>query len=286
MTLHDSVFGACILTPLCTAFLNTREHYRLKHVSMNHADILYPSVCYSRREHCIAVMELARRWAQKLTQDDRLIDLIALAGSYHDVGHVSLSHTMDQFLVNAGLPDHEERSTHIVRRVNKRLRGMLSTAEEDFVCNCISGKEPTEGTYPTWAYHIVHQPDRSLPDVDRIVYLCHDSYKLGVECHIDVPWITENIYIDQKRSLGFKSECTDDLEYIIELRTSLFSRVFQHPVVIAYQTFLLSRFSMLYTEGRLVNLFSDFAWLELTDVLIWNILHQDEETMSKIQSYN
>ena len=122
--------------------------------------------------------------------------------------------------------------------------------------------------------------------MDRIVYLCHDSYKMGFPCSIDVARIMENIYIDQKKSLRFKSECTKDLQYIIDLRTSLFSQVFQSPVVITYQTFLLSRFCMLYTEGRLVHLFRDFAWLDLTDVLVWSILHQDEETMSIIRENN
>ena len=276
MGIHDAVFGSCVLTPLCKAFLNTPEHYRLKHVAMNNADILYPGVLYSRREHCIAVMELARRWAQKLTQDERLIDLIALTGLYHDVGHVALSHTMDHFLVQTGLPDHETRSTHVVHRVNKRLGGKLSTTEEEFVCDAIAGR--TRAGYPAWAYHIVHQPDRSLPDVDRIVYLCHDSYKLGFPCSIDVARITQNIYIHDT-SLRFKPDCLKDLEYIVSLRASLFSRVFQHPVVVEYQTLLLSRFCALYTEKRLVSMFNDFTWLDLTDILIWSILHKDEKTM-------
>jgi HD superfamily phosphohydrolase len=140
MALQDAVFGSCVITPLCRAFLNTREHYRLKHVAMNHADILYAGVLYSRREHCIAVMELARRWARKLTQDERLIDLIALTGLYHDVGHVALSHAMDNFLVQVGLHDHETRSTHVVHRVNERLGSILSTEEEDFVCDAIAGR--------------------------------------------------------------------------------------------------------------------------------------------------
>jgi HD superfamily phosphohydrolase len=273
--LWDSVFGSCLLTPLCAAFLHTPEHERLKHVAMNHADILYASVLYSRREHCIAVMALARRWSMKLTLNARLADLIALAGLYHDVGHVALSHTMDHFLqLHEGISDHEIRSTLVVRRVNKRLGGLLSKAEEDFVCDAISGCVRADSVYPTWAYHIVHQPDRTLPDVDRIVYLCHDSYKLGVTCTIDVPRITNCLYI-RDNTLCFASECEVELNYIIELRTRLFAQVFQHPTVCAYQTSLLTKFCLLYTKERLLALFhNDFAWLELTDVLLWSVIHQ------------
>jgi HD superfamily phosphohydrolase len=274
--LWDSVFGSCVLTPLCAAFLHTPEHRRLKHIAMNHADILYASVLYSRREHCIAVMALARRWSKKLTQDARLVDLIALEGLYHDVGHVALSHTMDHFLQTYEVPDHEVRSALVIRRVNQNLGSLLSRAEENFVCDAIAGFVREGSIYPEWAYHIVHQPDRTLPDVDRIVYLCHDTYKLGVPCNIDVTRITNCIYIDDHR-LRFSPECGADLNHIIELRTRLFAQVFQHPTVIDYQASLLTKFCVLYTRERLLALFhDDFSWLELTDVLLWAVLQRSQ----------
>ena len=277
-TLWDSVFGSCLLTPLCAAFLYTPEHQRLKHIAMNHADILYASVLYSRREHCIAVMALARRWAMQLTTNARLIDLIALAGLYHDIGHVALSHTMDHYIqLHGDIPDHEIRSSLVVRRVNTCLGGLLSTEEVDFVCDAIAGTIRTGSVYPPWAYHIVHQPDRELPDVDRIVYLCHDSYKLGITCSIDVPRITTCIYSDPlDQTLCFMHTCIADLNNVRDLRTRLFTQVFRHPIVCKYQTSLLTRFCLLYTEKRLLDLFHDnFAWLELTDVLLWSVLQRD-----------
>lgn len=248
---------------------------------MNNADVLYPSMRYSRREHCIAVMELARRWASRLTTDERLIDLIALVGLYHDVGHVALSHSIDQYLQqHADIPDHESRSAHTLLRVNTRLGNILSTWEARFVCDAITGRTREDTRIPLWAYHIVHQPDRSLPDVDRIVYLCHDSHKLGFPSGIDVDWITECLYIDdQSGSLAFSHMCQPSLQHIVDLRCTLFSDVFEHTTVAAYQAFLVSRFCDLYTADQLVALFRDFAWLELTDVLLWSVLNRDAKTM-------
>jgi HD superfamily phosphohydrolase len=283
--LSDSVLGGCVLTPLCKAFLQTPEHYRLKFIAMSQADVLYPSVLYSRREHCIAVMELARRWAQKLTMDKRLIDLIALAGLYHDVGHVALSHTMDLFLqATSGLPDHEERSAKILGRVNARLGDLLSKREEEFVCRAIRGDGSEDRFYPEWCYQIVHQPNRSLPDVDRLVYLCHDTYKLGFPSRVNLDWILECVSIDGNGSLRFSTECETSLVYIVELREWMFTKVFQHPTVLNYQNFLLSRFCDLYGRDRLTGLFTNFGWLGLTDTLLWSVLATDTPTMNRLQS--
>ena len=286
--LWDSVYGGCLLSPLCAAFFQAPEHHRLKHIAMNHADVLYPSLLYSRREHCIAVMALARRWSTHLTTETRLIDLIALAGLYHDVGHVALSHTMDHYLQDqASLPDHEARSSQILRRVNARLgAGRLSAVEEQFVCDAIAGQARAGTPYPTWAYHIVHQPDRDLPDVDRMVYLRHDCYKLGVPCPIDGARILSGLYSDpQDQSVRFTSDCVPDLRAIREVRTHMFTHVFQHATVCTYQTFLLTRFCALYTPERLMALFQGTAWLELTDVLLWSTLHRDADPRHQLQTY-
>jgi len=226
-------------------------------------------------------MELARRWASRLTADERLIDLVALVGLYHDVGHVALSHSMDHYLQQSvGIPDHETRSAHLLLRVNSRLGNRLSPPEARFVCDAITGSISEDTCFPLWAYHVVHQPDRSLPDVDRIVYLCHDSHKLGFSSGIDVDWIMECLYIDEHSGgLAFSLACMPSLRHIVDLRGTLFLEVFEHDTVAAYQSFLVARFCALYTMDRVGALFQDFAWLELTDVLLWSVLNGDEKTM-------
>ena len=282
--IHDCILGTLRISPLCAQFVNTIEFYRLTHIYMNNADILYPGVRYSRREHCIAVMELSRRWASKLTTDARLIDLIALAGLYHDIGHVTLSHTMDSFLCNTlGLDDHETRAVRVLERVNINLHNPLTLDEVTFVGECITGSCGV--MYPPWAYQIVHQPDRSLPDVDRLMYLLHDTYKAGIPCGVDLELIMDSVYIDAvDHHLRYSKESAFNLRYIHDLRQSMFSRVFMHPMTTEYQTFLLSRFCAVFTIDRLHALFSDFQWLELTDVFFWNVLHSDSYTMTCLAS--
>ena len=287
--IRDSMFGVCTLTPLCESFANVMEHYRLKHIAMNHADVIYPGISYSRREHCFSVMNLARRWAERLTKDPRLVDLIALAGLYHDVGHVTLSHTLDDFLTSKlEIPDHEVRSTMILRHVNHRLQ-LLKPIEEEFVCDCIRGHVRQESMFPKWSYRIVHQPDRQLPDVDRLSYLVHDAQRLGFPCPIDIGWVTCCIHVDKTNGdLVFSKKCQIDLKHISESRETHLQKVFFHPTVLRYQTFLLDRFVKLIGVDTLKHMFlsDSLDWLSLTDIHLWETLSRDKSTQYALASRN
>lgn len=252
---------------LCNVFAAQPEHVRLRHIAMSQADILYPNVMYTRREHCLSVMGLARRWAAKLTTDSRLVDLIALAGLYHDVGHVTTSHTLDDYLVAHGVADHEARSVHVLKTVNARLV-CLSDAEERFVCDAITGTVGVE--FPLWTYRIVHQPNRLLPDVDRITYLIHDARRLGFPCRFDPVCIEDNIGV-VNNDLYFAPPCHTELQQVHTMRRIHLETVFRHPVVVEYQTRLVRTFLEHYGKDRLLHLFQSEAWLDLTDVVLWTV---------------
>ena len=279
--MHDPVFGTCRVTPLCRAFLYVPEHFRLQHIAMNHANIMQHGVHYSRREHCVAVMEMARRWAEEVSVNERLSDLIALAGLYHDVGHVALSHSMDDFVCSLGVPDHEQRSMKVLRHVNTRLR-FLSEEEEEFVCDAISGNLRRTASYPPWAYHIVHQPNRMLPDVDRLVYVTHDTYKLGQCTGIDIKYITSMIYVDNNQHLRFRPECSDQLALVAHVRSELLRTVFRHPYVHTYQSLLVTLFCDLHGATRLVEGFRTDEWMELTDTLLWTTILRDPYSAERV----
>ena len=285
---YDPVFGKCHLSPLCLAFFRAPEHCRLAQIAMNHANIRFQGLHYSRREHCVAVMELARRWATVLVQTDatdepcaraRLVDLVALAGLYHDVGHVTLSHAMDHLVCALGVADHETRSLQVVRRVNRTL-GLLAPVEEQFVCDAIAGQ--VGATYPPWAYQIVHQPNREWPDVDRLVYLVHDSSKLGLATGIEIPFLTARLELTPGRHLCFRGECADQLALIRDVRSHLFRTVFHHVHVQDYQTLLVTLFCDLFGLTRLLACFQTEDWLTLTDTVLWSTLLQDPDSARRI----
>jgi len=280
---HDATFGSYVISPLCQSFLDTPEHWRLKHIIMSHADIVFPSITYSRREHCLSVMHLAREWASRLTTDQRTIDLIALAGLYHDVGHITTSHALDDYMHTVhNVPDHEERSLRIVTSVNQRL-GLLTPSEERFVKNCIVGTPGSDGSFPLWTYRIVHNVDPTLPDVDRITYLIHDANRLGFPCTFDPGLIMRNIVVGPDTGdLEFGLHCLPELRRVSAMRLRHFGTVFHHPRVLAYQKALCSTFIRVFGETRLLELFSGDGWLALTDVLLWTELAKDEEISDKL----
>lgn len=278
---QDSIWGTVRPGQLCSAFLTTPELFRLRFIAMGHADYLYPAMSYSRWEHSISVMHLAQTWARKLTSDARLIELVSLAGLCHDAGHVTLGHTLDEYLVRHRVaPAHEERSAQVVRQINRRL-ALLSSNEEDFVCAAILGQTGT--LYPAWAYQVVHHPVRTTPDADRVAYLVHDAQKLGFPCALDVAALTDGLHVNPADgTLAFYEHAGPQLRHAQAMRRLHLERVFRHPRVDKYQRHLLTQFVRLYGYQRLVQDFRGATWLSLTDLALWAYCFTDPCTMDPI----
>ena len=268
--IHDAVLGLRPLSPLCALFAAQPEHKRLRHIAMSQADVLYPSIMYTRREHCFSVMHLAREWGTRLSGDARLVDLVALAGLYHDVGHVTMSHTLDQYLCTEQcIGDHESRAAWVVRAVNQRLGGVLLPVEEKFVIDAITGVPGTD--FPLWAYRVVHHDDPRVPDVDRITYLVHDARRVGFPCLFDYRRVTDCIRSrSDDTDLYFDDACARDIEQISVMRQIHFEKIFHHPVVVRYQQDLLHTFIRSIGMSTLVQMFKSDAWLQLTDTMLWS----------------
>jgi HD superfamily phosphohydrolase len=232
----------------------------------------------------ILTMALARRVAVQLGGDGRLADLVALAGLYHDIGHVSTCHLLDDMVVSMGsFPDHETRSSNTLKKVNDRVR-YLDTETCLDVMGMITGTVPEGTLLPPWAFAIVHNRSGD-PDVDRIAYLMSDGYHLGIPT-IDASYLLSTIELEGER-LVFGTKGRSVLEQTYIVRQRMFDTVYRHKTLLKFESALLP---LLKSCIDVDAWFGSWAWLDLTDSKLNTMLRErypvdmrrlDERSFSK-----
>ena len=131
--------------------------------------VVYPGAQHSRFLHSIGAMHLMsdaiaslRQKGISITDDEANGAMIAIL--LHDLGHAPFSHVMEHTLIE-GIT-HEEVSLIMMQEINRELNGALDTAIAIF-----------QNKYPK---HFLHQLISSQFDMDRMDYLCRDSFFTGV----------------------------------------------------------------------------------------------------------
>ena len=132
--------------------------------------LVYPGAMHSRFAHSIGAMHLMQEAIQSLrlksveiTEEEETAAMIAIL--LHDIGHGPFSHVLEHTIVE-GIT-HEDISLLMMQRINDDLAGQLDTAIAIF-----------KNEYPK---HFLHQLISSQLDVDRMDYLCRDSFFTGVQ---------------------------------------------------------------------------------------------------------
>lgn len=268
--IKDCIYGHITIPPLCISFMDTPEFQRLRRIrQLGVAYYAYPSATHTRFEHSIGVMHLAGKMVQQLRNyifiSDRQKELIELAGMYHDIGHFSFSHLFDGFLVHQVHDDtlpkiflhhhHEDRSVYFLRKVNTRLQ-LLSSADEQFVCDCITGYIPPG--HLSFLYQIVCNKECGI-DVDKMDYIKRDSYHTGFP-DFQSDFIIHHAIIDPHNHLSFRTKVKADISDLFLLRKTMHDRIYQHHTVLLLDKLffcLMRRLSIkLYQYGELTDDFN------------------------------
>jgi len=246
---YDAIWGQVLLTPLMQRFIDTYEFQRLKNIKqLGTAQFVYPGASNTRFEHSLGVSHLARKMASRLTSQQRLIDLISVAGLLHDIGHGPMSHTFDiycekyNFFKNPLLNKHEYRSTYIVRYMIEEYSIPLNYEETAFICNCII--TPIE---KSWEHSIVS----NYIDVDRMDYIIRDSYNTGVNVMVskeDILNIIDCAYIGKDRTLQFQDRSQRDIDKLLDSRKYMYSNVYHHKVALKFNDLVLKLMHLLWEK--------------------------------------
>ena len=132
--------------------------------------LVYPGAMHSRFGHSIGAMHLMqeavtslRMKGVEITDEEATAAMIAIL--LHDIGHGPFSHVLEHTIVDG--VSHEDISLLMMERINLDLHGQLDMAIAIF-----------KNEYPK---HFLHQLISSQLDVDRMDYLCRDSFFTGVQ---------------------------------------------------------------------------------------------------------
>ena len=132
--------------------------------------LVYPGAMHSRFGHSLGAMHLMhvaiaslRLKGVEITEHEETSAMIAIL--LHDIGHGPFSHVLEHTLVEG--VTHEDISLLMMERINIDLNGQLDTAISIF-----------KNEYQK---HFLHQLISSQLDVDRMDYLCRDSFFTGVQ---------------------------------------------------------------------------------------------------------
>ena len=132
--------------------------------------LVYPGAQHSRFSHSLGAMHLMSEAIASLRQKNIAISeeeatAAMIAILLHDIGHGPFSHVLEHTLVDG--VTHEDISLLMMERINRDLGGLLNMAIAIF-----------RNEYPK---HFLHQLISSQLDVDRMDYLCRDSFFTGVQ---------------------------------------------------------------------------------------------------------
>ena len=170
--INDSVFGfLSIPNELIYDVLQHPYVQRLNRIrQLGLSYLVYPGAMHSRFGHSLGAMHLMQEAINSLrlkgveiTEEEATSAMIAIL--LHDIGHGPFSHVLEHTIVEG--VTHEDISLLMMERINLDLHGQLDTAIAIF-----------KNEYPK---HFLHQLISSQLDVDRMDYLCRDSFFTGVQ---------------------------------------------------------------------------------------------------------
>ena len=170
--INDPVFG--FLTIPNDLIFDVLQHpyvqrlNRIRQLGLSY--LVYPGAMHSRFGHSLGAMHLMqeaihslRMKGVEITEEESTAAQIAIL--LHDIGHGPFSHVLEHTIVDG--VTHEDISLMMMERINLDLHGQLDTAIAIF-----------KNEYPK---HFLHQLISSQLDVDRMDYLCRDSFFTGVQ---------------------------------------------------------------------------------------------------------
>lgn len=193
------------------------------------ANVVYPGACHTRFQHSLGAMYLTGEAVKSLRQKGHDItpaeeNAVLAAMLLHDVGHGPFSHVLENTLITGF--SHEQMSLEIMNIINNEMGGRLTLAIKIF-----------EDRYEK---HFLHSLISSQLDMDRMDYLCRDSFFTGVsEGAIGVSRIINMLEIkDDKLVVEFKGIYS--IENFLIARRFMYWQVYLHKTSVAAEKMLIN----------------------------------------------
>lgn len=200
---------------------------RIRQLGMS--GIVYPGATHTRKQHSIGAFHLMQEAIRSLTEKGVFVfnseaEAAGIAILLHDIGHGPYSHVLEHTLVSD--LNHEKISLMMMERMNEDLHGALGLAIKIF-----------RNEYPK---HFFHELICSQLDMDRLDYLCRDSFYTGVrEGNIGAARIIKMLDVVDDR-LVVSSKGIYSVENYLMSRRLMYWQVYLHKTAVAAEELLRS----------------------------------------------
>jgi uncharacterized protein len=228
--INDPVYGFITIDdPLVQRIVSHPWYQRLRRIhQMALAQLVYPGAVHTRLHHslgayhlmCYALSELKSKGVAISTEEESAAKAAILL---HDVGHGPFSHALEQVLVKD--LHHESISLLLMEEMNRQFGGALAMAIEIF----------------TGRYHkpFLHQLVSGQLDVDRMDYLCRDSFFTGVsEGAIGYDRIIKMLAVHEGQ-LVVEEKGIYSIEKFLVARRLMYWQAYLHKTVLAAEKMLV-----------------------------------------------
>ena len=229
--INDPVFGFInIPEGLLLDILNHPFMQRLTRIKqMGLSSVVYPGAQHTRFQHSLgafylmseALVHLSAKGINITSEEAEAVEAAILM---HDLGHGPFSHVLEEVIVDD--ISHEEISLLMMKKMNEEMNGRLDLAIEIF-----------KDTYPK---RFLHQLVSGQLDVDRLDYLCRDSFYTGVvEGNIGSARIIKMLDVKDDR-LVVESKGIYSIENFLTARRLMYWQVYLHKTSVACERMLIN----------------------------------------------
>ncbi len=242
--LNDPIYG--IITMPNERVMDLIQHpyfqrlRRIRQLGMTH--LVYPGANHTRFHHALGAMHLMHLAIEVLKSKGHFIleeeeEGVLIAILLHDIGHGPFSHALEDSIAE-GIR-HEELSLLMMEKLNKDFNGGLTLAMKIF-----------RDEYPK---KFLHQLVSSQLDMDRLDYLCRDSFFTGVsEGVISQDRIIKMLEVHDDE-LAIEAKGIYSIEKFLVARRLMYWQVYLHKTVVSAEGLLiniLKRARKLVMEGN------------------------------------
>ncbi len=242
--INDPVFG---FISIPNGFLyDLLQHRYVQRLSRIHqlglSSVVYPGATHTRFVHSLGALHLMQEAIATLR--GKGIDISSEEANaacaailLHDIGHGPFSHVLEHTLIQG--VSHEDISLLMMEQINKEMNGALDLAIAIF-----------KDEYPR---HFLHQMISSQLDVDRLDYLCRDSFFCGVnEGTVASARILKMLNVVDD-SLVVEAKGIYSVEKFLVARRLMYWQVYLHKTSVAAEQLLikiLERAKALALQGK------------------------------------
>ena len=235
------------------------------------ASVVYPGAVHTRFQHSLGAMHLTSEAVKLIRQKGHTIspaeeNAVLAAMLLHDVGHGPFSHVLETELLSG--VSHEFVSQTMMQHINEQMNSRLALAISIF-----------DDKYEK---RFLHQLISSQLDMDRMDYLCRDSFYTRVdEGSVGAARIIKMLDVWDDR-LVVEAKGIYTIESFLMARRQMYWQVYLHKTSVAAEKMLikiLRRARTLLLRGK--PLWGTRALLYfLTQRVTEDMIKNDEETLA------